>query len=1000
MRIIIDLEDGRDTHLLTLAQALAQHPGNHQIIIALSAAPLETSLALRRRFESRLPKSDIRVWHAPGPEPVKDLLRAGFLADLVPDIVITARTARFPDLPVMGFGAIPVQVPPDRISAAVESAVHMLTSGSNRRVLPDQAAVKPTLAVVSPLPPERTGIADYTADLLPALARYYHVDVIVSQSAVTDPWILAHCQIYSPEWFMKNGARYDRILYHMGNSQFHHYMIPLMNAHSGVVCLHDFFLGHYLRYAEARDPDGRHWAGQLYLSHGYPAVKDRFLDSDTDRVTLTYPGNFSFFQSALGVVTHSGYARNLARSWYPEYPARLLAEVPLVRTPAKDPSSRPRPGPGVPDTGFVVCAFGMLGPFKLNHRLLSAWLNSGLADDPDCHLVFVGENDPGSYGRDLMNTIAASRAKDRIHVTGWASGPDFSAWLSTADVAVQLRTRSRGETSAAVLDCMNHGLPVIVNAHGANAELPAASVWRLEDLFDDADLTLALETLYRQPGTRQRLGHAARAVISCHHAPEICARQYARVLENVYHLQRYRPRFLVQRLAALDRPPRGPARLARLSLDIAANQPDPVPEKRLFIDVSATCRQDLKAGIDRVSRSIVLGLLLHPPSGWRAEPVFLDDADGLWHFRYARVYALSLLGCPDAWMADDPVEMRPGDLLLCPDLTGDILVKALNTGLYDRLRQTGVALVFTVFDLLPLLRPDMFPSGAKERFHEWLTGVCRVADQVVCISRSVANELHDRYATDPAFACLPLPDIGWFHLGADLDASAPTTGMPDTAAACIRKMQAGTCFLMVGTLEPRKGHMQTIAAFDRLWQAGQDVTLVIVGKQGWTHLPDDQRRTILQIVSTLTGHPEQNRRLFWLEGISDQYLEAVYKAADCLIAASEAEGFGLPLIEAAQHDLPVMARDIPVFREVAGDHAFYFDGTGPKVLADAVFQWLDLYRHSRHPRSDAMPWLTWRQSCEQMMHIMAPLLMPTGTGSGVSGYIKPEMDRYNHLERD
>ncbi len=62
----------------------------------------------------------------------------------------------------------------------------------------------------------------------------------------------------------------------------------------------------------------------------------------------------------------------------------------------------------------------------------------------------------------------------------------------------------------------------------------------------------------------------------------------------------------------------------------------------------------------------------------------------------------------------------------------------------------------------------------------------------------------------------------------------------------------------------------------------------------------------------------------------------MYDAAQCLLAASEAEGFGLPLIEAAQHGLPVMARDIPVFREVAGDHAFYFDGTDPEHLADAI----------------------------------------------------------------
>ena len=61
---------------------------------------------------------------------------------------------------------------------------------------------------------------------------------------------------------------------------------------------------------------------------------------------------------------------------------------------------------------------------------------------------------------------------------------------------------------------------------------------------------------------------------------------------------------------------------------------------------------------------------------------------------------------------------------------------------------------------------------------------------------------------------------------------------------------------------------------------------------------------------------EIGNRLFWLEGISDEYLEKIYDAATCLIAASEGEGFGLPLIKVAQHKLPIIARDIPVFREV------------------------------------------------------------------------------------
>ncbi|KAB2854879.1 MAG: glycosyltransferase family 4 protein, partial [Bauldia sp.] len=111
-------------------------------------------------------------------------------------------------------------------------------------------------------------------------------------------------------------------------------------------------------------------------------------------------------------------------------------------------------------------------------------------------------------------------------------------------------------------------------------------------------------------------------------------------------------------------------------------------------------------------------------------------------------------------------------------------------------------------------------------------------------------------------------------------------------------------------------------------------------------------------------------RLFWLEGVADEYLERVYAASDCLIAASEGEGFGLPLVEAARHRLSILARDIPVFREVAGDHAAYFSGLEPEDLSGAVERWLDLYRDGRHPKSDGMPWTTWQESARRLLAIL------------------------------
>ena len=70
-------------------------------------------------------------------------------------------------------------------------------------------------------------------------------------------------------------------------------------------------------------------------------------------------------------------------------------------------------------------------------------------------------------------------------------------------------------------------------------------------------------------------------------------------------------------------------------------------------------------------------------------------------------------------------------------------------------------------------------------------------------------------------------------MGADVDNSAPTAGLPSNAGSTLNHFRARPTFLMVGTLEPRKGHVQTLDAFEQLWQSGDDINLVIVGKQGW-----------------------------------------------------------------------------------------------------------------------------------------------------------------------
>ena len=371
--------------------------------------------------------------------------------------------------------------------------------------------------------------------------------------------------------------------------------------------------------------------------------------------------------------------------------------------------------------------------------------------------------------------------------------------------------------------------------------------------------------------------------------------------------------------------------------------------KQLFIDVSAIVQEDAKTGIQRVTRSILKEYLDNPPDGYKVEPVYATPYHA--GYRYARQYAAQLQN-QECAEQDEYISYHPGDLFLGLDLQHRTLLA--QHGYLMGLRQDGVKIFFVVYDLLPILMPHAF--ALETDIHKMWLEVITDFDGAVCISRAVADELIEWLDANGQQRLHPYK-INWFHLGADIENSVPTPGLPAGAEGVLDRIAGAPTFLMVGTVEPRKGQQQTLDAFERLWARGLDLNLVIVGRPGWK---------VEALIERLRHHPELGKRLFWLKGISDEYLEKVYAASVCLLAASEGEGFGLPLIEAARHKLPIIARGIPVFREVAGEHAFYFDGLSPDQLASAVEEWLALAAAGGAPQSSGIQWLTWVESAEQL----------------------------------
>jgi glycosyltransferase involved in cell wall biosynthesis len=380
--------------------------------------------------------------------------------------------------------------------------------------------------------------------------------------------------------------------------------------------------------------------------------------------------------------------------------------------------------------------------------------------------------------------------------------------------------------------------------------------------------------------------------------------------------------------------------------------------KQLFVDVSELVQKDVGTGIQRVVRSLLTELSKDPPSGFCVKHVYgTPETPG---YFYARIFKEKLFWDDKNLLNEEPVEYAPGDIFLGLDLCPE--VQNIRGPYYDQLKNDGVSVFFLVHDLFPAIRPDWWAEDfrdqehVKTRFENWLKVVAE-STGAICVSQSTANDLQN-WINKQQISRNGRPfRIFVSHNGVDFKNSQASEGLPANADFVLKSLESRPTFLMVGTLEPRKGYTQVLDAFELLWKQGKDINLAIVGKTGWM---------VESLTKRLKQHPQSDNHLFLLQGISDEYLEKIYATSTCLIAASKGEGFGLPLIEAAQHKLPIIARDIPVFREVAGDHAIYFQGKDPEDLAHVLNEWMNLYKSGTHPRSDDMPWLTWEQSAERL----------------------------------
>jgi alpha-1,2-rhamnosyltransferase len=269
-------------------------------------------------------------------------------------------------------------------------------------------------------------------------------------------------------------------------------------------------------------------------------------------------------------------------------------------------------------------------------------------------------------------------------------------------------------------------------------------------------------------------------------------------------------------------------------------------------------------------------------------------------------------------------------------------------------RDQGAYAGFLLYDIMPIRFPSCSDKTVVHAFRSWIDLMTREADFFVAISENARHDLVAFCQENAARDSRILKANGSFRLGSELDGAGrgPLKPRVELQALFDPDEPGVRNYITVGTIEPRKNHLNILDAFESVWEQGGGDRLIVVGARGW--LSDF-------IVNRIETHREFGRRLTMFNDLDDEELRFVYRHADALIVSSLGEGFCLPIVEALAHGLPVFASDIDIHRDTGGQQCHYFRLDSPASLACLVLNY-----DGAKPTADYC-WPDWRDSTRELI---------------------------------
>ena len=385
---------------------------------------------------------------------------------------------------------------------------------------------RPRVAWVSPVPPARSGIADYSAELLLRMPAGFDITLVVAPGTTVDPVLSRFGTLTSNEAIAEHEREpFDLFVYHVGNSALHLFMLDLIRRYSGLTVLHDLSLTGLAIGAQLSGA----WFGSLAASleaeslfELAQAVRSGAATHQqiSDAATLNGP----VLARSDAVVVHSAWTRaRVARAT----PSPVIHIPPGIPAGERQTQAQARETLGLPEDDFIVVTLGEVTGAKRIASIVDAVASLPIERRSTARLFIVGEAPPEFAGQ-LSEQAIARGLGDRVHFAGRRPLEELGRFACAADVCVQLRWPARGETSAALLRALAAGSACVVSDAGSFAEIPADVALRVPPGEGEVEaLADALEKLCADTGLAAGLRRRAVAWVEARHSLDAAAEAFA-----------------------------------------------------------------------------------------------------------------------------------------------------------------------------------------------------------------------------------------------------------------------------------------------------------------------------------------------------------------------------------------------------------------------------------------------------------------------------------------